>query len=352
MTTADHSGHDDPFDPLVAERFELLERLDPPQLDLTTVATTSPVAVLDRRRWNRGRVLAVAAALIVVAVASAAVLVSGGQRSEIAASEAADSTDSSIRSSGSQTGATTTVLEVVGTDDSNDDTSDGTDDGAGDGETAPAGSGEAATTGSTEAPTSSTETETTPSTTAPSNGTDPTSTSVSLIPEEEGIVTLTGVVTAVFSDCESHLVLDDGDEVRSLGPVSCDGGSWIEIDGTRIRSSSGYTASDQAWDRHWRGLQPGVRATVTAAGANGRGQLNLDCPVCGIAVGDDDRRGNGNGNGNGLGNGNGNGNGLGNGDGLGNGNGKTPPGRASGPGATIPADQLNELGGPGGGADK
>lgn len=338
MTTADERGDgQEPYDPLIAERFRALERLTPPDLDLAaTAAAPADVTTLRPAGSNRARILAVAAAVAVIAAASAAVLTAiGDSPAEIETTDAAGSTEeSTIRSSGEADTSTTSVLEVSGADAGAG--GDGAD--AGD----PADDPAAATTGSTEAPASTSSSEATTSSTQPAanESSSTTSSSIVLIPEPEGITTFTGTVTAVFTDCQSHLSLDDNGAVQSLGPASCDGGSWIELDGVRIRTSSGYTTSDQAYDRHWQGLQPGVTATVTAIAPGGRGQLTLDCPLCGIAVGSDDRRA-------GNGNGNGNGNGLGNGNGGGNGKGSGQDGGSGG----LDPDDLNQPGGPGGGAN-
>jgi hypothetical protein len=96
------------------------------------------------------------------------------------------------------------------------------------------------------------------------------------------MLTFQGTVTEVFTDCQSHLGLDDQGKVVDLGPASCDGGSWIEIDGTRIRTSSGFVSSDQAYDRHPAGLRPGQQATVVAyKTASG---LTLECVLCKVSI--------------------------------------------------------------------
>jgi hypothetical protein len=107
--------------------------------------------------------------------------------------------------------------------------------------------------------------------------------SVSLIPEKETVQTITGTATEVFTDCASHLALDDQGKVVSLSPVSCDGGSWVKIDGTMVRTSSGFVAAPQGYDKHPHGLQPGQRVRAVAL-KTARG-LTLECPQCTITVG-------------------------------------------------------------------
>ena len=322
MTTTDDAP--EPFDPVVAEQFRLLDRLDPPALpDPTVVAPTGPSAMSEPVGGRRGPlVLAAAATVVVLAAVAAVALVGGGDGGSGVETvrPAADAGDGST-GEGSTTQATTseqTALSIGGTDTGN--------------------GGDAVTTGSTEGPGSSTpgsdpDPSSTPTTVPDDEAAAPTtgSTLYSFVPTDDSIVTISGLVTEVFTDCQSHLVLA-GDEVHSQDEVSCDAGSWIVVDGVRVRTSSGFTTSDQAYDRHRPDLRPGDRVTVTAVTPGGRNQYSMDCPLCSIEI---EQRG-------------------APGPGAGTGGDADPGGDDDG-GPDDPApdrgDDLNQPGGPGGRAD-
>ena len=96
-------------------------------------------------------------------------------------------------------------------------------------------------------------------------------------------VTIRGVVTEVFTDCQSRLVLNDDGEVVRVGPVSCDGGSHIVVDGIRIQTSSGFVPAEMYFDRHPRDLLPGTQVRVVAVRLS-YGH-SLDCDRCGVSIG-------------------------------------------------------------------
>ncbi len=276
MTTAEDASRpmgDEPFDPEVAERFRQLERLDPPALDLRAAAR--PVSLAQRRSTGsgRGRALAVAAALVVIGATSAAVyLSSGGRSSGVETIEAATVDDTGADGGAEADDTPTTTLVVTG----------GQDGAAGESPSSDAASGGADGAGPSETTASTETTVATPPATEDTSSPTTASTVVSLIPTDDTIRTIAGELTEVFTDCASHLVMAPGGQIRSIGEISCDGGSWIKVDGQMIRTSSGFTSSDQAYDRHVAGLQPGQQVTVVAIAAGGRGTLSLDCPACGI----------------------------------------------------------------------
>jgi len=100
-----------------------------------------------------------------------------------------------------------------------------------------------------------------------------------------GTEVVSGTVTEVFTDCYAHLVLTDDGEIDVIEPVSCDGGSWVIIDGIRVATASGFVLTDdEVFDRHIRDLQPGETATAVATATSG-GALNLDCDECSLRRG-------------------------------------------------------------------
>lgn len=96
----------------------------------------------------------------------------------------------------------------------------------------------------------------------------------------EGVVAISGTLTTNFTDCVSHQVLSESGEVNEDPALSCDGGSYIIVDGTEIRTSSGL--SPLHYDKHTT-AEPGavVRVLADATGTYG---LTLDCDSCGVTV--------------------------------------------------------------------
>jgi len=92
-----------------------------------------------------------------------------------------------------------------------------------------------------------------------------------------------GLVTEVFTDCQSRWILNDRNEPEQVGPVSCDGGSHIIVDGQRIQTSSGYMGIGSAFNRHPRTLRPGMVAKVVAVG-HANGIVSLDCAQCSVEM--------------------------------------------------------------------
>jgi len=314
----------DPYDPELAERFAVLDRLTPPPAPTTGGAplpartdTDSPlpstVEVLPTRvvgadRWRRTALVGAAAAVVVVAGLAAFTFgggdgetgpglveagpaagtdeVDGSTDASIEATTTDDEGDGSDRFDGSSSEA---ITVEVPTEDGGSDSSGGADDGE-------AGS---TTTSSVPSTTATSETTATTATTAADDGGDdgdpgdsdeliPKNTTIperptgSIVNPGDGqLVTVTGIVDEVFSDCEAWLVLNENGEAEHQPGVSCDGGSFIVVGGNRIQTSSGFVAAEMAFDKHPDALQPGKFVTVTAI--NGPyGVLTLDCDRCGI----------------------------------------------------------------------
>ena len=289
---------DDPWDPIVAERFALLDRATPPtrQHGLGSAATSAEaIPVRDRARtpW----VMAVASSIVVLAGLSVVALSDRGGGTGIEATDdqaglqstgRLQTADEDARGQGSTSSLVVSVDPAPGAD-----APSSTGSPTGDGSDRPGAvttevpePSDTATTASTAAPTPG------PVSTAPTSGTvAPTTTttsrstsmSVSLIPEKDAVTTVRGTATEVFTDCRSHLALDDQGAVVNRSPVSCDGGSWVVVDGNRIQTSSGFVSSDQAYDKHLADLQPGQSVTAVAL-RTARG-LTLECVQCGLRLG-------------------------------------------------------------------
>ena len=303
----------DPYDPIVADRFRLLDRVDPGEFD-------RPGRQPDHRPGteetgpSRVRYLLAGAAVAAVVGLSALALARTGADRELETSAGGDvqvetgSTAEPSVAGDDRQGNGSLRVEVPddrgdagGEDRSTTDRS--TADLPADTETEVATddrtSGSAVTTESTEAsartttaaPAKTTTTGEGPTTTTkapPQTTTVDLSDKSSLLkpPTGEKTVIVRGQVSEVFTDCRSRLILNAAGEVESVGPVSCDGGSHIVVEGTRIHTSSGFVAADDAYDKHIPTLRPGQTVTVTAipTGATG-GRLTLDCVLCGITLG-------------------------------------------------------------------
>lgn len=325
----------DSYDPVVAERFTLLDRATMPRRDALPPTTPEAPVVGTRhggsRPWYH---LAAAAAVAVVAGASVVAIAQLGDRQDVQATtgdnlsiEADETPSDEDRQSEKRsltvevpspdpapTGDTRTgadsEAEPPADDQVTGDSSADEPDSAATTTTQPADQsnsdgtapGIEGTTGSTEAPdpsTTSTTSTSRPSTTteAPptsAEGTVRTTTTRDLTPGSswldpptpEKMLTITGVVTEVFTDCMSRLILNDAGKVESIGPVSCDGGSYIIVDGVRIQTTSGFTEADSQFGKHPAWLRPGhtVKVTAVPTGAGGR-LLSLDCVQCLVQLG-------------------------------------------------------------------
>lgn len=318
----------DPYDPELAERFRVLDQLAPPPAPpagaplapRTAMGSPRPSSVevlhapaSGADRWRRTALLGAAAA-VVVAAGLAVFAVGGGDGSPgtgaVEAGPAADSGDVD-ESSDTSDEAPSTDDEGAGSDRSDgssseaitvevpegDNTGGETD---GDGADGSDGADDAAvtTTTTTSVPSSiTTATSEATGSTATTTGDGDDGESDPLIPKHTTVpepptgsivnpgdgqlVTVAGIVDEVFSDCEAWLVLNENGEAEHRRGVSCDGGSFIVVGGTRIQTSSGFVAAEMAFDKHPDTLQPGKFVTVTAV--NGPyGGLTLDCDRCGV----------------------------------------------------------------------
>lgn len=325
----------DPYDPELAERFRVLDQLAPPPpppaaaplaprtamgsprpSTVEVLPTTPPGAA----RWRRTALLGAAAAVVVAA--GLAVFASGGGDGDpgVGAVEAGPAAGSDDVDDGADASAAATDDEAA-EDGATDDEGTGSD--RADGSSSEAitvevpGDGDddgANTDGSDEADgATSTTTNSVPGSSAPSETTATTATTTTtgddggddgdpgdsdelipkdptvpdrptgsiIVPGDGQLVTVAGIVTEVFLDCQSWMVLNEDGDAEHRGGISCDGGSYIVVDGTRIQTSSGFVSADMAFDQHPVELQPGTFVTVTAV-KGPFGGLTLDCSRCGV----------------------------------------------------------------------
>lgn len=310
--------HTDAYDPQIAERFALFERLVPPpeptasldgvapETELTLVGDTfaQPAELTDAGRWpsrrHRPAMIAVAAAAAVIAGVSVLALAGGGPGPELVeAGPADDDAELPVSTSEPATGSAADAASDPAPADEDGDGGDAepitvevpgdTDEDA----------GSTPTTGTTLPPTSATSETTAASSSETSlddaDGDDTTGSVPSkqttvperptgsvIDPSKSGeMVTIAGIVAEVFRDCQSWLVLNSDGEPESRPEVSCDGGSFVVVDGQRIQTTSGYVAAADAFDKHPAGVQPGDFVVVTAI--NGPyGGLTLNCDGCGV----------------------------------------------------------------------
>lgn len=303
------------YDPVIAEKFEMIHRLPVPKVEELYRQPAEPLPRIVPQPTYERRLYVMAAAAAVVVIAGISFLALGGLGSNpnVAATDgdraehddgdgndenglapdrdqsgedngsltvevpSPDSADGSGNVDGSAVATTTTVESGEPTE------SEG-------GTVVPPQAGGPTTTGGE---TDQTTTVTgTPATTTPETTTSqPTTTTppedsttlFSFRVTEERTTTIRGIVTEVFTDCQSRLILTEDDEVESVGPVSCDGGSYIIVNNNRIQTSSGYVAENDAYDRHMKTLQPG-QSVVVKAMPQGRGLLTLSCVQCGISI--------------------------------------------------------------------
>lgn len=320
----------DSYDPVVAERFTLLDRATMPDRDGSPVSPVgAPVVGIDVGRYRPWRHLAAAAAVALVAGASVVAVAKRGEQQDVEASTGDNpsiAADQGPAPEGGKDEPKSLTVEVpgpegqssyaattggdaedeagAGDDPSDGGSADGADsttttiasnpDESDDGSRA---SGVERTTGSTEAPEPSTTDQSRPATTATPTttvlATVRTTTTRDLVPGSswlnpptpEKMITIRGQVTEVFTDCMSRLVLNEAGEVESIGPVSCDGGSYIIVNGTRIQTTSGFTAEDDSFGKHPESLRPGQTVKVSAVPTGANGQLmTLDCVLCGVQL--------------------------------------------------------------------
>jgi hypothetical protein len=341
MVSDDMSDQPD-FDPIIAERFSLLDDVAPPSPAMVGALTADGadigqeggdalVVPLQRRQGAVRSRLALAAAAVAVVTAGAVGLtvavnddqpgleagVDGASDARVedesnAADDAeslvvqlpdeqATATDQPEQQADTGQGPVSAEADGVGSDAESDSGDGPSQESSGQqGQavgptTTTAGSEAAAETTETTAPTEttgSTEVEST-TTTVASETTASTSWSTSssigddvLAPVTDKEVRIVGTVTEVFTDCVSRLVLSETGQVESIGPVSCDGGSHIVVNGSRIQTTGGFGFEDDWLGKHPSDLRPGQRVTVIAVEDRRMGgRLSLDCVLCGVTKG-------------------------------------------------------------------
>lgn len=100
------------------------------------------------------------------------------------------------------------------------------------------------------------------------------------VEQDPGVVkAVSGQVTEVFEDCSRHLILEDGVVIES-DEVSCDGGSYIVIDGIIVYTASGFVPENESYSTDLEGLAPGDYAEVTYITTAYSNQIN--CDECGL----------------------------------------------------------------------
>lgn len=263
---------DETYDPVVAQRFELLKRATPPAVEPASPEAAPGVDATsgsDRRRFLLAT--AAAAALLVAAVA-AFVVAGNGDSVEVAgdvdsSEEAADGVgDESDQDAVPTTvpppdadGSTTTAM-LVSTD-----------------------SVETASSAETSPDETSVPTEP-PETSETTSAENPPTNPETTIPADGDLVTIRGVITEVMLDCNSHLILKDNGEVEQSDAIMCDGGNFIVVDGNQISTTSGFVPADMAFNNHPDWIKPGLQVTVTAFRERA-GWLHLNCDECRIRRG-------------------------------------------------------------------
>ncbi len=297
-------SHDGDFDPMIADRFRVLDRITPPDVTRHPLAMAAPGRPVDSEPRGRrsGFLLAVAACLgALVLGIGALVAVNDGDGTDlveqadevgdnpIVADDADDTSDATVPLVVDGEVASTTRSE------SDDDETGPAESGADGVESGSASEGSSGDDGSgDQAPTTAAG----PDVVAPAaDGDRPVATfstaTTDVLPtsggdgggEAAGTVSLRGTVTEVFTDCVSRFVLTEAGEVVASGPISCDGGSYIIVDGTRVFTSSGFTSADLAFDKHPSTLKPGQQVSVTATRTGGAGgPLTLDCDSCAVRI--------------------------------------------------------------------
>ncbi|MDH3302951.1 MAG: hypothetical protein OES24_20820 [Acidimicrobiia bacterium] len=334
--------HDGDYDPKIADRFRVLERVTPPDIDRRTVVMAAPGSSNEPNASGprSGFLLAVAACvgvLMVGIVTLVAINGGSGDRPETdLIEEAGDGGENPVVADGASD--TTAALIVEGddgvrsstrseTDEASSESVDGTTDGDastannsnGDGSNGDGSTGNAAGGGNGSGSDGDDAADSDPPTSARgsiSDGSDGPSVTVGdspgVMPAADGdrpvstfstattdvlpttaggsgdaaaTVFLRGTVTEVFTDCVSRLVLTETGQVVQGGPVSCDGGSYIVVGGTRVFTSSGFTSADLAFDKHPSNLKPGQEVSVTATRTGGpAGPLTLACDGCRVRL--------------------------------------------------------------------
>ncbi len=133
------------------------------------------------------------------------------------------------------------------------------------------------------------ETTVSPETTVPPTTAVPTETTIHLSttvppdptsPDEETIE-ITGVVTEIWRDCNYTHILNPDGTIDGGGPVICDGGDAVVVDGKRIHTSSGYVFDGESFSNHPPNLMLGDVITVVVLRDPEFGTFSTNCAVCG-----------------------------------------------------------------------
>ncbi len=96
---------------------------------------------------------------------------------------------------------------------------------------------------------------------------------------EDGANTVSGQVNEVFEDCSRRRVFKDG-EIVDKQDISCDGGSYLIVEGVQVYTSSGYTSAESYFEYDISNIDPGDMLQVTYDRGEFRNTIN--CGQCNI----------------------------------------------------------------------
>lgn len=314
-------GFGSDYDPVIAEQFALLDRLRVPDYGARTDMAPAPAPrVLPRPQFDPTYALAVAAAFLMIAAASYFALrpttdlgldatdngeLNGDPTNQSAAVQDGDAssgeltvevTPSSTASSPADAAAGEQTSSE-GEGDSGNTTGDTTTTTTApvESDTTVAAPGAASSTTETtsqsdDSPVTSIDKESVLSTPTTKPGvTDPSlDVPVTSFPADgpDQMIVIRGMLTELFTDCQAHYVLGSGGGVELRDAISCDGGSYVVVDGKTIQTSAGFSPAGQYYDRHDPALRPGQQVVVSATAASQTSAaLTLNCRQCGIALG-------------------------------------------------------------------
>lgn len=277
-------------DPVVADRFRLLDRVPTPDVTSPTTGLAGPNGA-DPSGRRSGFLLAVAACVGVLMVGIVALVAANAGDGNDVAEEVGEIGDVPVVADEASDTAAPLVVEGDSgaadrgaTPDTDGDTgSDNTPGGAAESDAEETDPPSTSGTPDDDAPAVDDDRPVTTASTATTTAAPPTTAG----PDDTAgeTIALQGTVTEVFTDCVSRLLLTDTGQVVQGGPVTCDGGSYIVVDGTRVFTSSGFTSADLAFDKHPSNLKPGQEVSVIAVRTGGSsGPLTLACDSCRLRI--------------------------------------------------------------------
>ena len=323
--SSDRASIGSDYDPVIAEQFALLDRLKVPdygaRADLLPTAVALPA---QKPRFDPSYALAVAAAFVVIAAASYFAL---RPTTDLGLDATNDGTNgqttnenpnqSAAVQDGDGDGDKLTIEVAPSSTASSQVGAASEEQGSSDGESNQAGTDDETTTTTTTAPVESETTVTAPdsassSTTAAGQDDDSPSTTidkdsvlstpttkpgvtdpsldvpVTSFPADgpDQMIVIRGILSELFTDCQAHYLLGAGGVVEQRDSITCDGGSYVVVDGKTIKTSAGLVPAGQYYNRHNPALRPGQQVVVSATAASQTSAaLTLNCAQCGITLG-------------------------------------------------------------------